>query len=292
MRRLVLAAVMAVMAQGAQAADLPDLSDLPILRGGFSDGLSRSSVNWQGAYIGGQFGYSSGAMDFSKATQSLTAYALQNVAIGDVVSKWTLLGKSSPTSTTFGGFVGWNSQWDDVVVGIEANYSRLSGLAGSSVNNSLPAVSVDDSKCIVPPTGTTGQCGVQLSGNASAKITDVLTLRGRAGWAVDNFMPYVFGGLAVGRANIYRAATVTETDTFYTTATPPVQAGPTITSVYSQAQSGNGVFIYGYTLGVGLEAMLFGNVFARGEYEYIKFQTVNNIDLRMNTVRAGVGYKF
>ncbi len=292
MRRWVIAAVLAGMAQGAQAADLPDLSDLPILRGGLTEGLSKSSVNWQGAYVGGQFGYSSGAMDFSRATQSLTAYALQNVAIGDVVSNWTLLGKSSPTSTTFGGFVGWNSQWDDVVLGIEANYSRLSGLAGASVNNALPAVAVDDSKCIVPPTGTTGQCGVQLSGSASAKVTDVLTLRGRAGWAVDNFMPYMFAGLALGRADIYRDATVTETDRFYTTTTPPVQQGQTVTSVYSQSQSGNGVFIYGYTLGVGLEAMLFGNVFARGEYEYIKFQTVNNIDIHMNTVRAGVGYKF
>ena len=43
MRRFVLATAMCWMAVGAQAADMPDL---PILRGGFTEGLSRTRVNW------------------------------------------------------------------------------------------------------------------------------------------------------------------------------------------------------------------------------------------------------
>ena len=56
MRRFVLATVMCGMAVGAQAADMPDL---PVLRGGFTEGLSRSRVNWDGFYAGGQIGYGS-----------------------------------------------------------------------------------------------------------------------------------------------------------------------------------------------------------------------------------------
>ncbi|MGL4560596.1 MAG: outer membrane protein, partial [Afipia sp.] len=45
-----------------------------------------------------------------------------------------------------------------------------------------------------------------------------------------------------------------------------------------------------YTFGVGAEAMLFGNFFARGEWEYIRF--TGPIDTNINTVRGGLGYRF
>ncbi len=292
MRRWVLAAVMAGIAHGAQAADLPDLGGMPALRGGFSEGLGQTSVNWQGAYVGGQFGYTSGNMDFSRATQSLTNSLLQNLSLASIVAGFTLLGKTSPTSTSFGGFVGWNSQWDDVVLGIEANYNRFSGLKGTASNNSLPFVNVDNQNCFAPPPGDVGVCGVQLTGSASANVTDALTLRGRAGWSIDNFLPYMFAGVALGRADITRSATVTISDTFFNPGPPAFQDGPTVFGRFSKTQVSNGVFTYGYTAGLGLEAMLFGNVFGRAEYEYIKFMTAQNVDIHMNTVRAAVGYKF
>lgn len=202
MRRWVIAAVLAGMAQGAQAADLPDLSDLPILRGGLTEGLSKSSVNWQGAYVGGQFGYSSGTMDFGKATKSLSEFAFRNTNL-EQFADTTLLGKSQPNGTSFGGFVGWNSQWDDVVLGIEANYNRLSGFTGQSQASYGPV----DTGTACGAASAVDVCTqvLSLNGQASAKVTDVLTLRGRAGWAIDNFMPYMFGGVALGRADIFRS---------------------------------------------------------------------------------------
>ena len=53
MRGLLLAAAMLGTVSAAHAADMPDL---PILRGSFTDGLSKSGVNWQGSYIGVQGG--------------------------------------------------------------------------------------------------------------------------------------------------------------------------------------------------------------------------------------------
>ena len=58
MRRLLLAAVMLGTVSAAHAADL---SDLPILRGSFTDGLSKTSHNWDGAYVGGGAGYTADA---------------------------------------------------------------------------------------------------------------------------------------------------------------------------------------------------------------------------------------
>lgn len=285
MRRLVLAAVMAVMAQGAQAADLPDLSDLPILRGGFSDGLSRSSVNWQGAYVGGQFGYSSGTMDFSQATSSLTQFLFRNTNLEEF-SETPLLGRSHANGTSFGGFVGYNAQWDDVVLGIEANYSRLSGFSNGSQASYGPVAT--GKPCGADPVGG-DSCSIILSldGSASAKVTDVLTLRGRAGWAIDNFMPYMFGGLALGRADIYRTVVP---DAWGLHAVAPTKRP--LSQFQTASDGGDGNYMYGFTAGLGLEAMLFGNVFVRGEYEYIKFSKIKDIDIQINTVRAGVGYKF
>jgi outer membrane immunogenic protein len=288
MRRWMLAAAVAVTAQGAQAADLPDLSDLPVLRGGLTDGLSQPTVNWQGVYVGGHASYSSANMDFSKATQPLTNFMLENTYIQQEVSGWTLLGKTSPVSPGFGGFVGYNAQWDDALLGVEANYTHLSNLNGSQSNNSLPSITVPGS-CVTPPAGDTDQCSAQLSGAASAQITDVMTLRGRAGYAFGNFMPYMFGGLALGRAVVTNSATVVETDAFYNSTTNAYDRSQTQT--YAQSQSST-MFVYGYTAGVGMEAMLAGGLFARAEYEYIKFNSVRDINIQMSTVRAGLGYKF
>jgi len=50
MRGLLLAAAMLGTVSAAHAADMPDL---PVLRGGFTDGLSTARVNWEGYYVGG-----------------------------------------------------------------------------------------------------------------------------------------------------------------------------------------------------------------------------------------------
>jgi len=49
--------------------------------------------------------------------------------------------------------------------------------------------------------------------------------------------------------------------------------------------------LYGYTAGLGTEVMLFKHVFARAEWEYIRF-TNAGADVNINTVRGGLGYKF
>jgi opacity protein-like surface antigen len=48
--------------------------------------------------------------------------------------------------------------------------------------------------------------------------------------------------------------------------------------------------IYGYTAGLGVDVNLISNLFLRAEWEYVRFTT--QVDTNVNTVRAGLGYKF
>lgn len=121
MRLILLAAMMCGVAAGAQAADLPDL---PILRGAVTDGLSTSNVNWQGFYVGGQAGYGSSDENFTGSNANMLAALLDHNVIQQMqVSNWNLgLGKQSSRSSGYGGSVGYNWQWTDVVIGLEGSY--------------------------------------------------------------------------------------------------------------------------------------------------------------------------
>jgi opacity protein-like surface antigen len=48
--------------------------------------------------------------------------------------------------------------------------------------------------------------------------------------------------------------------------------------------------VYGYSVGAGIDVMLVGGLFVRAEYEYRR--VTSDIESNINTVRAGLGYKF
>jgi outer membrane immunogenic protein len=296
MRRLVLATAMFGMAFGAQAADMPDL---PILRGSLAPTLSSTSRNWDGWYAGGQISYSSAEMDFSHSVKSLTNFIERNSVLQAPLEQWALLSKNHTQSTGFGGFVGRNWQWDDLVFGFELNYTFLNGLQSSSAN-SMRRLIVNPSG-ENPPPGYTVTYDTTLSGSAALKIRDVLTFRSRAGWAVGNALPYVFGGLAVGRTEVARAATVkfdkyveydtTSTDAFgVTTTTHHTDYLGSKSTTAAEYRANN--FVPGWVAGLGMEYMLWGNIFMRGEWEYTRFLNTKDITFSAHNLRFGAGYKF
>jgi len=275
MRRLAVAMMVAGVAQAAQAADLPDFS---ALRGPV--GISRGVVNWQGFYAGGQAGYGSADMNFSSSNSAMIAQLLANTNIENEmnVSSWPLLGgKTNTHQSQVGGFVGYNSQWDDVVLGVEANYMHGT-FSGASVSApvSRGMLLTSDSLYHI----------VTVNSSKSISISDMGTIRARAGYVWGNFMPYVFGGAALGRGNIYSAVSVSDQKGADSAA---AQAATPVTLSASDGISGK--MLYGYTAGLGTEVMLFGNVFARAEWEYIRFVNAG-ADVNINTVRGGLGYKF
>jgi outer membrane immunogenic protein len=274
MRRFVVAAMMSVAVSGAHAADL---SDLPILRGSFTDGLTTSHVNWEGFYVGGQAGYGNSDMNFSGATKTVAAHLMSGLEMEQQqqISSWPIMGKVSVHGSGFGGFAGYSAQWEDVVLGVELNY--MHGSFGGSQTDSM-------SRFFTLSSGYTD--GVTYQGTAKIGISDMGTLRARAGYAVGAFLPYMFGGVALGRADIVRTAHV-----FGTQVNP--NAAPAFQNVpfdVSATDALNSHLIYGYSAGLGVDVNLVGGLFMRAEWEYIRFTSV--VDTSINTVRAGLGYKF
>lgn len=295
MRRLVLAAAMLGTASVAQAADMPDL---PVLRGGFADGLSKTSVNWNGFYVGAHGGYTADATDFSQSVVGLTNYIFRDSVLQGPTSTWSLLNKTNTQSTNFGGFVGRNWQWYDAVLSLEGTYSYFNDMATlTSGTNSLLIVNPSGE---VRAPGVTNNYAVTLTGAAAAQVKDMVTLRGRVGWDGGSFMPYAFMGAAVGRMDVSRTVTssvslrqdTTTTDLFGNTTTTlgtwtsvPAQSG-------TQGQRRTNTYAVGWTAGLGLEYCVWDGLFARIEYEYVRFSPVMNTQVTLNNARLGVGYKF
>ncbi len=265
---------------GAVAGDMPDF-----LRGSYTPTYTR----WEGFYVGGQAGQTWGTADFANATQSMLSYILSNTELQDKVAGWTTLPKGSTGTASFGGFIGYNYQWDDVVMGAELNYNHMS--IKTSGGDAIGPLLVPGANL---PDGSTVVYSVQVASTAAITINDIMTARLRGGWTFDRFMPYGFIGLAVGRADVSRSTTLAgTTKTTTSPATPPViTSGPLVLPRDPQSQVQNGVFAYGFAAGLGVEVALMQNLFARAEWEFIEFPNISDIRVQANSARVAVGLKF
>lgn len=273
MRRVLLAVAMFAISANAHAADMPDF-----LRGSLSDSYS-PPVNWRGFYVGGQVAYGVADMDFSNSGQDLLAKLLNNVDLQQQfnISQWPLGGTAHSRGSGYGGFVGYNFQWTEAVVGIELNYTHGNFFGASSGSQSR----VFSFPADYMSTAT-------ASSSASMKVTDYGSLRVRGGYAFGSFLPYAFAGIALGQADIDRNASTTLYYHYVGTATPALpDIGPTSSSLSDNA---NAHFVTGYAAGLGMDINLCAGLFFRAEWEYLRFTTT--VDTTINTVRAGLGYKF
>ena len=189
MRWFICAVMLFALTPSAFAADF----DLDTLRGAESVGVA-TYPRWSGFYFGGQMSYGNGSASFSSATSGLLAYSLRGLTVEADFdpSAFPILGNANANVTGYGGFVGYNTQWADLVLGLEANYthSPFSLVAGNSTF--FDRIYAIGSSLV----------SVTTQGTGSMEITDYGSLRARAGWVFDNkFMPYGFAGFAMGRGN-------------------------------------------------------------------------------------------
>lgn len=282
MRWVICAVVVLAFAPSALA------DDLELLRGSQSVGPA-TFPKWSGFYFGVQTSFSSGSADFSSATASLIGYSMRGLTIEDADSVATLpiLGDADSKSTGYGGYVGYNTQWQDLVLGLEANYTHS------------PFTLVATSQPIENHVYAVGSALVSYyaQGTGSMQITDYGSLRARAGWVVGgNFMPYGFAGLAVGKGS-YSVTSLA----FGQQSSPPSPAlpflpctpspGACIDYAFPNGSSGNS-FLYGFSVGGGMDIAVTPNIFVRGEFEFIQFAEVSGITATITTARVGAGLKF
>jgi outer membrane immunogenic protein len=271
MRWLISAAFVCALAPSALAADL----DMDTLRGPLTVGPA-AFTRWAGFYAGGQFNYSSANVDFSKATQPLVANSLRDTTLDsqDHVSSETVLRNNNITNSTgWGGFVGYNTQWQDLVLGVEANYTHAP-FSVVAVNNPITR---GESASGINYTTT-------ITGSGSLQVTDFGSARARFGYVLGNFMPYGFGGLALGRGSYNVSAEIFGTGCDSNNVCSPFD--------FSNATSKSSAILYGFVVGGGLDVAVTQNIFVRAEYEFMQFAPFANITATISSARVGAGFKF
>jgi len=274
MRRMMVSLIAVGFAQSALAADYPE----PVLRGSqvYQAYVPGSPLyfRWDGAYAGLQGGGSSVHGEFpSKIDPQFDRVTGGTPLETAPLTSWLDLANVNTTkvAATYGAFIGYNAQWENAVLGIELNYNHMSAeITGSSsatrsFTNGVPAT-----------------YDVSASASSSVKLTDLATVRGRAGWVYDNWMPYGFVGLAIARTQATQSATVA-----YTPSGGGATVGP-VTATNDEA----GRFQYGWALGAGVDWAITPSIFMRGEYEYTQLNQIDNIRVRLNSARAALGVRF
>ena len=261
---------------GAWAADWPGAA--PVLRGTVSPGY----VRWDGWQAGIQAGFGNLNADFGKSTSSMVAFILRNSTLESEghPSSWTTLPKNTTTGPVFGGFVGYNWQWSELVVGWDLAYKRPASL-NSSASDSLRRL-FDTSDSV--------RHDVTIDAQTSFKLVDYATLRGRAGYAFGEFLPYAFLGAAVGRFNYQTNVSVT--DTMTNLAVSPPVPGDLGTFQQTASAGQKNVYVGGLATGLGIDWAITPGVFLRAEWEYALFGPVNGTRSNTNTGFVGLGARF
>jgi outer membrane immunogenic protein len=272
MRWVICALVVIGTASPAFAQD-----DFDVLRGSETVGPA-AFTNWTGFYVGGQLGYSDASADFSRSTQAPVAYVLRDTALENVSDPSALpaLGTADTSAMSYGAFLGYNSQWQNLVLGAEGNFNHLT-VSLNAPNSPIARSGLSD--------GEGDSYTIALSANGSMTDLNYFELRGRAGVILGNVLPYGFIGPVIGFANINVTADVRGT-------CDPGSNATCTGFAFSATAGRNSAVLYGGAAGLGLDYAITRNVFLRGEYEYLRFAPFDDVLIVVNSVRFGAGFKF
>jgi len=224
------------------------------------------SGSWQGLYVGGHLATLSSADNWSDPTGILTNAAnTPSFPVG-----------SSGIGVGAGVVAGYNYQWDDFVVGAEAGYDLIDAYGHTPCGG------------VFGVGGTAWTCTTSNHGLG--------TLTARAGFATENTLLYLKGGLAYAPQSASVGAY-------------GVQAGGVGPLLATQVSSTRQAL--GWTLGLGLEYALTNNWSLKAEYDYVNLgrfafsgtdptfgatygatvaQHENFLKLGLNYYLGGVGY--
>jgi opacity protein-like surface antigen len=156
---------------------------------------------WAGVYGGVQVGEDFRGVDFRSVPSTPIASAANQDAIlhslGDALPGMPLLPRINTKGPSYGGFLGYNWQIDDVVFGAELNANRAS-LNTSANNVATRSYIVNSGAYLFAPTT------VNVISSATADMSTYGTVRGRLGWAMGNFLPYLVAGVSFAQIDTKR----------------------------------------------------------------------------------------
>jgi opacity protein-like surface antigen len=266
--------------------------------------------DWSGFYIGGQAGYLNSTIQFGDTLQNTLKTVVQGSAIGDAIinSQTLTLPERTKNGATYGGFIGYNWDFNGTLFGFELEYSSAS-LKVNTVNSAIQQATIIPE--VTPP--VQGTVGMQIAGASRVKVQNLGSFRLRGGFAIENFLPYAFLGVALGQgSNAYAAIgtnsvwiepqdiilndgiVLTQPGYWAAAATSGLYEGQALgratTLVNKQIHS---VFWWGYTLGLGGEINITDNLFLRAEYAFVALDSGSKSGQPLiNKVTGGIGLRF
>lgn len=218
---------------GAISAQAADMTASPAAPSYYKAPPAAQAFDWNGFYLGLNGGYAGGRSSWS------------DPAVGGDS------GKFSGNGGTIGGQLGYNWQLGNTVLGVETDMNWLNAKGSSA--------------------GPGGVCASDGGGLCQTQQSWLGTTRLRAGYAIENWLPYLTGGLAYGNVRA-------------------LQPNGTSSGVQS-----------GWTAGAGLEYGFSRNWSAKLEYLHIDLGTATfmgaasgtstlSVPVTDNLVRAGINY--
>lgn len=289
-------------------------ADYPVLRGTQIETAPyepppSGATNWAGFYFGGTAGYATSRFDPFQQSQFLSQQAFDQLAVRDSGVNLLRFGKHGHNKVTYGGFAGFNWQFDDVVVGIEGEYVKSDFFSDQRAGRGMTFVNlfptITQSAPNIEPINT--QTAIAVAGHTTTTMDDFGMVKARAGYAFGNIMPYFNLGAAMGRIStngrIGQRHDTAENTALYNT----VSDGTTVTrttflrnaafargdaSGSSEASVISSGYVPGFVLGAGIEALLGDNILLRAEYNRIYFSEFKGVSAVVDTARFGAGLKF
>ena len=289
MRWVICALLMLVPPSGAFAADLS--GDFDALRGTQPVGYSHYP-RWSGFYVGGQIGEEFDGADFTNIglSEIQTISGLSAGFNGIPLTNFPRLGSLNTRAPSYGGFLGYNFQFEQAVVGVELNWTNTTFNASIS--------DVESHEYFQTANSVTYDTNYTVTTAASAKVNNYAAARGRFGWVFGNFLPYGFGGITIAQISAAKFVNVTYCgqESPYDCTNPPPPSNPPppapIGGSWTMADQVTGKWYFGYTAGFGLDYAVTQNIFLRGELEYVQYTAPFNIKLNATSARVGAGLKF
>jgi opacity protein-like surface antigen len=235
-------------------------------------------VRWDGWQIGVEAGWGTMRNDFGNSTSPLVAFILRNTTQESefAPSSWTTLPANTTNGPVFGGYIGYNMQWDQLVVGVDLGYKYTNLTTGATDSISRQFV-----------TSTQFNNSVSIDARATMKLVDYATLRARAGYAWGQFLPYAMVGIAAGRFNYATTVTVHSAGT----PIPPAPGSP-FDFTQTEGTGKDNAVVGGVAAGLGIDWAVTPGVYLRAEWEYVAFAPVNGSRSNVNTGKVGVGARF
>lgn len=246
-----------------------------------------SQPNWGGLYGGFHFGVGNQQFDMQQAARTeaarqLTGLTYESTTGQTPLSQQILIDPMRTSTAMLGAFFGYQFQIEDFVVGAEIDWMRLT--RGQAATGTYVA----PSGTLFPSTGFTDS--VRQAASVTSRLDEYFTVRGRLGYAFGRVMPYLTGGIAVGRGSttVTYSSAVNRTDT---SATDGVDWTANFTLRNGVRTSGT-AYAFGLAAGAGIEALLSSYLFMRAEYQFVRFNNLAGVPITMHNARLGVAVKY